>query len=242
MSVEGGGQSGRQPPGSEAVIQELRSVLASSAAGNIQIALRIRDLVVSAASQRPRDRDRSKDVGHILDFIVASVRLLSENSLVVANGILDAAEARLLEKAPPVADEPSDAAPGDVEIILKGARGHRADAAFLLENKYDRSIDVAFEMSDLTSEGGAVIPGAFVSIDPASVTLSPRGQAVIRISIEVGDLLTEGVSYLGMLRASGFETRQIRIRLQVEAQESLRSPTETTGSPAKRRRPRPAAA
>lgn len=216
-----------RPRSIEAIIQDFKSVLAASIAGNIQAAGRVRGLLTNSpparqetAASEPRGAAASGDIVQILDFALASVRLLTEQSLVIVNGILDEAEVRLKERSADSAAAPAtnQSAAGGVEILMKGVRGERAGAAFLLENKYDRNVDVTFEVSDLGAEGRPAIPGSLVKVEPEAVTLPPRGQAVIRLEIAVGDIFAPGESYFGTLRTAGFETRHIRIRLDVEAE------------------------
>jgi len=120
---------------------------------------------------------------------------------------------------------------GVVEIVLHGTPRERASAAFLLENKYDRRIAVSLEMGDLVADGKAVIPGALIEVDPRSVTLPPRGQAVIRLAVEITDLFAPGSSYVGMLHASGFEARRIQVRLEVAASDAAAEVAAMTAVP-----------
>jgi hypothetical protein len=212
----------------DAVIQEFKSVLTSSIAGNLQAAGRIRNLLTISAPNLRRSApfaDSPKiaangDVVRILDFALASVKLLTEHSLMIVNGILDEAEARLqdresikedLERASPASAESSG-----VEIVIKGAPGDRAGSAFLLENKYDRNVEVSFEASDFIAEGRPPVPGVLLDVEPKLCILSPRGQAVVRFSVLIGEAFAPGESYVAVLRTVGFEAQAIRVRLNVD--------------------------
>lgn len=235
----------------DTVIQEFKSVLTSSIAGNLQAAGRVRNLLsISATSVRrsPLLADAPKiaangDVARILDFALASVKLLTEHSLMIVNGILDEAEARLQDREP-VKGAFEDAAPAraesnGVEIVIRGARGERAGSAFLLDNKYDRNVEVSFEASDFFAEGRPPVPGVLLEVEPKLCLLPPRGQTVVRFSVLIGEAFAPGLSYFATLRTVGFEAQAIRVRLNVDARaDKPESEPKTIAAPASKPAPK----
>jgi hypothetical protein len=167
---------------------------------------------------RRRGGSSNADLTKVLDFTLASVRLLTEQSLVIVNGIIDQAETQLGGRpaASHGATQPHHGDPAHAEIVLQGARGSTASAAFMLENKFDRPLELHFEMSDLSSDAGPAISGAIMAIEPEHVTVPPHGQKIIRLSLTIGEMFLPGARYFASLLTAGFEARRIGVRLDVE--------------------------
>ena len=228
------GNSNRPPRSPEAVVEDFKSVIASSIAGNMQVATRLRDLLRAAvetpsASARTTVRSNSRDdLAKILDFALASARILTTHSVDTLNRILDEVEADLLGRTtrPAASTEPPNATV--TEIVLRGALGQRVTSGFLLDNNYDRSLNVSFEMGDLLAEGRSPIPGSEVQVEPTTITVPGKGQAVARIGVVIGSQFAPGASYFGQLRTVGIETGHIQVRIEVQAQSSAQPGAQIT--------------
>jgi hypothetical protein len=232
MSEEKEEESSRPP---EAIIDDFKSVIASSIAGNVQVASRIRDMLVAATDRSggsttdEQQNGKRTDLTRVLDFTLGSIRLFNEHSLQVMNGLLDEVESNLLGKKSGVTAsqvaEPTET--GAVEIVLKGHRGSVAGAAFLMENSYDHPIELTFEAGELFTEGLPSVSPSVVHVDPQSVSVPAKGQVIVKVGIQLVAEFEAGRQYVGALRTLGYESRMIRLRLDVLPE----APSETAASP-----------
>ena len=78
-------------------------------------------------------------------------------------------------------------------MVLEGQRGQRLSAPFLLENRYDRALDVAFEVDPLLAPGAAPVPASAITLDPQVLQLPPNGQAIVHACIDLVDGFATGV-------------------------------------------------
>lgn len=208
----------QKPPNAttQDLVAELKAVLAKSVSGNLEIAARVRDLVLGIAAGAPtaaRDPAVRRDlVARWLAFNVASLRTLADSSLETMDTIVSAAETMLLGKPP--APAPASSADG-IDIVLEGRHGERLSAPFLLENHYDRVLDVAFEVEPFTAPDHPPMPTSLLTLDPPVLQLPAKGQAIVHAYVELADGFVTGAIYSTIIRISGFDARSMRLSVRV---------------------------
>jgi hypothetical protein len=214
--------SGREPVDANELIADLKRTLAKSVAGNVELAGRVRDLVRELAADAPaavRDaRLRNELLARWLTFNVVTLRALTESSLETMNAIVTAAELTLLRKQPaPSANGAAGASAiaEPIDLVLQGRRGERASAPFLLENHYDRALDVAFEAEPFRAAGRPELPAALLVLDPATVTIPARGQTIVHAVVDLVDAFAAGVTYATVIRLIGYEAKAMRLAVRV---------------------------
>ncbi len=197
--------------------------MSRSLVGNLQVVIRVGDLLRALVADPPKVSDVAPSpralVSRLLDFNIASLRILTDHSLETLNGIISVAESSLRGSAGSrLASSalPSSAAQGDtVELRLEGERGARVSAPFLLENFHDRPLEVTFEAESLIAVDRAPISASAIAIEPGLVQLPPRGQQVVYISLVLGDQFAADATYETRVRIVGFEARMIRLIVRV---------------------------
>jgi hypothetical protein len=245
----------------EAFVEELKSVLAASAAGNIQLASRLNALVKQATSrEQGRGRvppDRAEVLSRLLDFQLAAYSVVTTHSLAMLDGLISSAERALLgtgaesvDSGPPpgardtteTALQVMDVPDTSSSLRREGRVGDRLTCPFLVENQYDRSLDVSFEAEPLAPGSGPSLPGSLVSFDPATITLPSRGQAVAQAVVELTEDFVVGETYTTALNVLGFQAPPVRLAITVLPPAAARGararPTEIeTPQPVRRARP-----
>ncbi len=219
------------------LIAELKGTLARSFAGNVEIVARVRDLVRELAADAPvavRDPQRRRElVARWLAFNVVSLRALTDSSLDTMNAIVSAAETTLLRTQPSAASPTTSSDPpavaDAVDIVLQGRRGDRLSAPFLLENHYDRTLDVTFDVEPFRAPGRPELPADLVALDPAQVAIPAKGQTVVHAAVDLGDSFSLGVTYATVIRLVGYDAKSMRLSVRV---------TEESVAPRKPRKPR----
>lgn len=218
----------------EAIIKELKAVMAHALAGNLEVVARVRDLVGTLVSDPPRVagvvRDPRLLVNRWLDFNIASLRILTEHSIEALHGIITVAESNLGTNSSSASSSagkrPSQSGEA-VDLRLEGTRGSRATASFLLENFYNQPLEVTFETGPLIAPGHEPVPASAVVIEPEVVELPARGRQVISISVLLDDAFASNAQYESRVQIVGFEARMLHlivrvIESNVEAGESAR--------------------
>jgi hypothetical protein len=206
-----------------AVIQDLGAVMARSLVGNLQVVIRVGDLIRALVADPPKVSDVAPNpralVNRLLDFNIASLRILTDHSLETLNGIISVAESNLRGTGGNrlASSTLSSSAPqsNTVDLRLEGERGARVSAPFLLENFYGRPLDVTFEAESLVAVDREPISASAIAIEPAVVRLPPRGQQVVHISLVLGDQFAAGATYETRVRIVGFEARMVRLIVKV---------------------------
>jgi hypothetical protein len=244
----------------EAFVDELKSVLSANAAGNIQLASRLNALVKEAALalQASKERppaDSSELLSRVLDFQLAAYAVVTEHSLAILNGLITSAEQTLLEAAEPAAaaakpePEPrgtrrsSRTAPRPAEaeatagMQLTGRLDETLTCPFLVENKYDRALDVSFEADPLVPNQGPALPPRLISFEPAMLVLPSGGQAVAQAHIKLTQDFTVGETYSTALRVLGFQCPPVQVAISVLAPKKDARRRASSGSPARTPRP-----
>lgn len=203
----------------KAFFEELKSLIAANLAGNLQLVSRLNDLVKDAtkafAARRAGERtDASELLSRWLELNLASYSAVSTHSLALLNGIASAAEQALGAKAQPV-PEPEPAPEQRVEMRLEGRQGERVTAPFLVENQYDRRLEVSFEASDLVPASGPAISGSQITFEPSTLTVAPKGQAVVQAAVMLTPDFVVRQTYATTIRMLGFQAKEIRLAVTV---------------------------
>jgi len=244
----------------EAFVDELKSVLSANAAGNIELASRLNALVkegalaLQASKERPSP-DSSELLSRVLDFQLTAYAVVTEHSLAILNGLITSAEQTLLDTAEPVtavaqpgprprgaqgssraAPRPAGAAEG---MQLSGRRGETLTCPFLVENQYDRGLDVSFEADPLVPDNGPPLPARLISFEPATLVLPPHGQAVAQAHIRLTKDFTVGETYSTALHVLGFQCPPVKVAITVLAPNKAARQRTSPASPAKKPPPEP---
>lgn len=218
-SVDGGG--GRRLP--EAYVEELKRLAATHVARNVELAARISALVkeVAGSAGSAPAVTPAELLGKWLDFNLASYAALSTHSLALLDGLVDAAEKTLLPStaaatatASPAA-APAAAQAERVELRLSGRRGERVVAPFLVENQYDRPLDVGFQATELVPGSGPALPAALLAFEPPTVTLAPRSDAVVHAAATITEEFAIGETYRTTIRLLGYQAREVGVTIAV---------------------------
>lgn len=231
------------PTSTETLVADLKAVLAKSLSGNLELAGRVRDLVRGIAADAPtavRDPEmRRALVARWLAFNVASLRTLTDSSLETMNAIVTAAEAALLTTTPPPNGASTITTQG-ADIVLEGRRGERISAPFLLENHYDRVLDVAFEVEPFRAPGLALVPQSALTLDPLALQLPAKGQAIVHAAVALDDSFAGAVTYSTVIRLLGYDARSLRLSVRV-VDDALAARPARNVAPRKAKRKRAAA-
>jgi hypothetical protein len=218
-------ETGQNRTATAELVAELKAIVAKSVSGNLGLAVRVRDLVRGLAAGAPaaaRDPDKRRDlVARWLAFNVASLRALTDSSLDTMNAIVAAAEKTLLTQAQAEAPVPEQsgavAAIGDggIDIVLEGRRGDRIRAPFLLENFYDRALDVTFDVEPFRAPDRPALPASLLAVDPTTLQLPAKGQAVVHAVVDLVDAFAPEVTYATVIRLAGYDARTMRLSVKV---------------------------
>jgi len=248
----------RKSPG--AFVDQLKSVLSASAAGSIELAGRLNALVKEAALALNASKDRpppdsSELLSRMLDFQLAAYAVVTEHSLAILNGLITSAEQTLLDasesaaavaqQAPQpqgtqassrIARRPTEAT-GIVQVV--GRQDETLTCPFLVENQYDRGLDVSFEADPLVPGKGPPLPASLISFEPARLVLPPRGQAVARAHIRLIRDFTAGETYSTAVHVLGFRCPPVQVAITVAAPKKAARQRTSPSSPVRTSPPEP---
>jgi hypothetical protein len=195
---------------------DVKNVFTKAVQGNIDLANRISRLAsdatreFSASVQRKSLPSPLESLTRIAEFNLTYWSALAEHSLAFANDLAGAAEralgiqCRVEEKAP-------------MAIEVSGHPGQTAVAGFHVENTFSDPLDVTFEAGELQSAHGGTLKPKSVVFTPKKVTLAPRTQSVVQVSIEIPGECKPGESYLLPVKPVGFAMKQFSIKLNITA-------------------------
>jgi hypothetical protein len=207
--------TGRSPrKTADEVIEQLREVFATNAAGNAQLAARFNEFVrdISKEIGRGERADPSELFSRWLDFNLASYAVLNRQGLALLDGLLTAARSTLI---PPAISVPIATQAPRAELRLSGPSGQQVRTGFVIENYFDRPLDIAFACSDLSPGAGPSLPRSLVAFEPATLMIPPRGQAVGQVAVNLTDDFVVGETYIGTIQLQGFEGKELGISVVV---------------------------
>jgi hypothetical protein len=201
-------------------VDRLKALVSANIAGNTQLVIRLSDFVrkaSQAAGKKPvgERTDAQTLLARWLDFNLASYSVVSAGSLALLNDLLSAAENTLIPKDSPAPNPPFPSPAPPTELRLSGRHGERATSGFLLENRFDQPHAVAFECAELTPKTGPPLPASLVNFEPATLTIPPRGQAVVQAAVSITPDFVVGQTYTTTIRLLGFEAKELSLSITV---------------------------
>jgi len=205
------------------VVEELKSVVAASIAGNVELVARLNTVIREAAAAGPAavPGDGGAVLSRLIELGLGSYAELNRHTLALLNGLVGVAERALLPNAAGVSKAASSTmgaagpAPGRVDVRLDGRIGERVACPFLVENQYDQAVDVSFRSDALVAAGQPDLPPSLVTFEPPRLSILPRGSAVATAMVEVTPEFVAGTTYTSTVRLVGFEGRQMGLALTV---------------------------
>lgn len=207
-----------QAPTPAELAEQLRSLVATNVAGNVELVARLNGVLRDAAAAGPAaaPTDAGAVLARLVEAGLASYAVLSRHTLALLHGLVGVAERALVPGAGPA---PVAAPAGDhrVDAHVEGPPGERVPCPFLVENQYDQAVDVSFRADPLTAAGHPDQPASLVSFEPARLSILPGGSAVATALVDVTGDFAVGATYTTTVRLAGFEGRQVRIALTVAA-------------------------
>ncbi len=211
------GPSGRISP--DEFVERLKEIVAANVAGSTQLVTRFGDFVRKASQEvgdaRPGERpDAEALLTRWLDFNLASYSVVSAQGLALLNDLLFATESTLLPTAPPAPDARATPSPR-VELQLAGRHGERATTGFVIENHFDRPLDLTFESTDLVPMAGASLPASLLSFEPTALVIGPRGQGVVQAAVTITADFVVGQTYTATIRMRGFEGTDVGLSVTI---------------------------
>lgn len=226
------------------VVEQFRELLATNAADGVQLSGRLRALIgeFSASASRGERVEPTELLWRWLDFNLAAYGVFSKQSVALLEGLLAAAEATLIPAEQRAAAARQDAR---VELRLAGRAGERVATSFVLENHFDRPVDVTFACDELASDAGGALPGSLVAFEPPTLAIPPRGEAVGTVIVSLSGEFTPGQTYTTRIRLLGFPERELGLSIRVlEAPDAVApvvpGPAPARGGRSRARRQRPA--
>jgi hypothetical protein len=129
-----------------------------------------------------------------------------------------AADGGSTRAASPPSREASPAA-----MVLEAEAGNSALGVFLVENQLPQDIQAQVIASAFTDSLGRSVHPSLV-FDPATVTLGPKEQLLVRVSAMITDELEPGVRYQGELTIPALRGTRIPIVLRRRPSPSLTGP------------------
>jgi hypothetical protein len=118
-------------------------------------------------------------------------------------------------------------------MVMEAEDGAEAVGVFLVENLLPRPVTAVPAASDLLGENGTKIK-SFLVFQPASITLAPGQQTLIRVAGSFGKKMKPGVRYHGKITVPGLSGPSIPLALIRKEKGS----STAAMSPAKKRRVR----
>jgi hypothetical protein len=115
-----------------------------------------------------------------------------------------------LDRAPDRAGAPTPA-----PICLDVTHGQQVTIPFLVQNQYDRCVDVSFAADPPTTAAGAPVPASTISFEPRTLALPPGGQLVVRATVAVTEDFTEGQVYATALHVRDLPAPPLPVELRV---------------------------
>jgi hypothetical protein len=85
----------------------------------------------------------------------------------------------------------------------------------VVENHFDRSVEVAFDSGKLIPTAGKSLPGSLVTFEPVELTIAPRGEAVVSAAVTITPDFVVGQTYTATIRLSGSQAKEIRFSLTI---------------------------
>ncbi len=206
----------------QALIEELRILLAKNVQGNMKLLNRLSSLVkeaskeISASSDNRRLPQGDQLIARLLDLNFAYYSLLSDHGLAFLNEFFNAAERTLgLERA----DEGQTSTTTETSragIDLSARIGESAVAPFVIENHHTSALRVSFQAGDFLSLKGDRVSAEQIAFDPPTLSLEPTEQSIVRAMVTVTDAFKVGETYVTNINLVGFQAKDITLTLTIQ--------------------------
>lgn len=202
------------------LVEEVRAIVASNAAGSLELLTRVGTLLSNtarAAKTMPtRAPDASRAVTQGLEALLSANAIINTHSLAMLNELVAVAEDTLAvsleERSVPTATSDFDA-PADLQ--LKGRVGERATGQFVVDNEYDSPVQTSFTVSTPGAANVLALPQEYVMVSPKRALIPAKGSTTVRVTVDVTDELVVGRTYAASIRVVGFEAPGVTLRLTV---------------------------
>ena len=220
-----------------ALLDDFKRLLSKSIQDNLLFMNRVSAIAREAAKEFSTVSSRShfpaadEVAKTLIQLNLSYFSALNKHGFALLNELVSATETALGINSSPAA-APA-AAPSRVEINLSARPGDRATASFLVENSYERTLDVSFQASEIVSLQGEAVKSGVVTFNPPRLTLNPKSQAVVQACIDISNEFKSGENYVLRVRVVGFETKEIWIRLNILS--STQEPKPATAEAGKRK-------
>jgi len=225
----------------QSVIEDLRVLLAKNVQDNMRLAKRFGGLVKEATEQFGATSEGgglpkgSELLTRWLDLNFAFYSLLANHGIAFLDDLLGAAERNLGTKhskseysAEPDSPTHTAEAVRRLELSLSARVGEVAIAPFVIENQQSSLTGVTFQASDFISPKGDTVSADCIRFEPASLSLLPKEQTIVKSIVTVTNRFKVGETYVATINVLGFETKQIifvvTILLKLEDQKPVRKP------------------
>jgi hypothetical protein len=192
--------------------EQAARLLMDSVRANLQFIRRASEVgrvILSNPSARPRSLPDLAD--RIVRFDLGLLEVLTSHSQAIMNEMLGVAQETLAGTTRPAV---VTARPAPPALHLTGKVGASARAAFVVENPFSAPAALSFDLDEFVSASGARV-AAHATFDPATPTLAPGGSQTIFVEVPLTQDVQPG-SYTSQIQVVGYNTRQIRVSLQVE--------------------------
>lgn len=199
-------------------MDELRAIVASNVAGNVQLLTRLSALVANtarAASTMPTSAaDPSRVVAQSLEAILESSAVVNRHTLAALNELVTVAE-HALEVVPSASSAPNTTAGLDMpaDLHLEARIGSQASGRFAIDNEYDSPVQVSFSVAGPSAGSESALPIKYVTLDPTRAVIPAKGTTTVGVTIDAADELIVGRTYAARIRVVGFEAPDIILRL-----------------------------
>lgn len=223
------------------VIDQLKEILAANVSGNAQLVANFNDLVrdISKEMGSGRRLDPGEFLSRWLDFNLASYSVVTKQSVALLDGLLEVARSTLVPSPPTTrvaADEPR------VDLRLSGRPGEKVSTGFMIENLFDRQLDVSFECDDLKTDAGQSLSRSHVLFEPTTLTIPAHEQAVGHVAVRIDKEFATGESYRTTIRLLGFPAKELGLSVSVLAPPEPEAVPRPRKKPARAAKGRPSAA
>lgn len=196
------------------IVEQLREILATNAAGNAQLASHLSEFVRDMSRELGRGQpvDAAELFSRWLDFNLKSYSLLNMQSFALLDGLLSVARDTLL---PSTGAVPAPGQEPRVDLRMSGRVGERVTTSFVIENQFDQPLEVGFECDDLATTSGQTQPAALVDFNPPKLAIPARNQAVGQAGVTLKGDFVVGETYRTTIRLLGFATKELGLLVTI---------------------------
>ena len=204
----------------QAVIEELRVLVAKSVQGNVKLFHRLSNLVKEAtqgmgAGAPSRELPKGNELlARWLNLNFACYSLLTDHSIAFLDDLLSAAEKSLGVK-PPAKQEEQAQEERRIGINLNARVGETVAAPFMMENQHSSPLEVSFEAADFVSLKGEAVSADCIKFEPSRLSLQPQEQAIVKSIVTILDDFKVGETYVTTINVLGFQAKDIALLLTI---------------------------